>query len=277
MKIIYFFTFAFLFIGCVKDSNYDEPNYEELKQKARQQASSFDGNQITYTQLRAKATTSIGKYVDNDAFEGFVISSDESGNFYKKIYIQAEDKSGTIAISVEKKGLSGDFPMGSKVQVRLKDTSFWFNSRYSLLEVGLGEGKTAGGNVKIESLPPSMYNQVLVSMGEIEDVKNISTIFNNIHSINKAQNTNLLLTIKNVNFEPSAIGKTFHLPSNQFNTSYNLIDTSGGKVAFITSSFANYTSEIVPNKKVNVTGILTKYGTGYQFYISNFTDLEITE
>lgn len=266
----------FVISSCVKDSNYDDPNYAELQQSDKNKAESFDGNRISYTKLRDKATTLITEYTENDAFEGYVISSDEDGNFYKKIYVQAPDKLGTIAVAIEKKGLYGDFPLGTKVQIRLKGTTFWYNTRYALIEIGYGSGVTAGGNTKISNLPPSMINQVVINMGEKKAVSELTILFDNIKNLNKNENTNRLITLKNVQFENNAVGQTFYKRTDQYNTSYKLEDNLGGSVIFLTSSYATYAQELVPSGKLIITGILTKYNSTYQFYINTLDDIQKT-
>ena len=162
---LYILSLGFL-SSCEKMSNYDTPNLEELSAKQKAQAEAFTGQFVTYSQLRTRVTTSFSQYEGNDAFEGYVISSDESGNFYKKIYVQAPDKSGTLVVAIDQKGLYGDLPVGSKVQVRLQGTTLWYNSRYSIIEIGYGHGATSSGNPRIHSLPSSMYAQVVVPTTE---------------------------------------------------------------------------------------------------------------
>ena len=89
-----------LSVSCSKVSGFDTPDTAVLAAEQVAKAKAFSGRTISYEALRAKATTSFATYEENDAFEGYVISSDEGGNFYKKIYVQAPDKSGTIAVSI---------------------------------------------------------------------------------------------------------------------------------------------------------------------------------
>ena len=274
--IIPIITIALFISSCVKDGNYNAPNYTELQQSGKTKAELFDGNRLSYSQLRAKATALITEYTENDAFEGYVVSSDEGGNFYKKIYVQAPDKSGTIAIAIEKKGLYADFPLGTKVQIRLKGTTFWYNSRYALIEIGYGSGVTTGGNTKISNLPPSMIDQVVINTSEKKEISELTTSFGDIKNLNKNENTNRLITLKNVQFESSAVGQTFYKTTDQYNTSYKLEDNLGGSVVFLTSSYATYAQELIPSGKLIITGILTKYNSTYQFYINTLDDIQKT-
>lgn len=258
--------------SCVKTDNYDAPNYEQLRNEEIQKAASFDGNKITYNQLRAKSSAEIEKYTDNDAFEGYVISSDDAGNFYKEIYVQAPDKSGTVLVIVNKKGLYGDYPVGSKVQLRLKGVSVWVS--YNTLEIGYGVGYTSTGRKKMGYLPESMIDDVIVKTGEIAEVSDLTTSFESLKTLKKASNLNKLVTVKNVKFSTNSVGKTFYLKTDQYSTSHPLLDASGEQIAFVTSSFASYTNNIVPEGNYDITGILTQYGSTYQLEIGRISDIQ---
>ena len=272
-KIVYFALSLALLSSCSKVSGFDTPDVQQLEKQQQEKANAFNGTRITYAQLRAKVTPSFTQYTDNDAFEGYVISSDEAGNFYKKVYVQAPDKSGTIAVAIDKKGLYGEYPVGTKVQVRLKGTTVWYSGRYSTLEVGYGHGKTAGGNVQISNLPSAMYQEVLVSTGEKIGLDQLATTFDNLSFDKQAQN-NKLLILNGVSFENAAVGKTFHISTNQYNTTYNLTDGTGGTLPFLTSSFAAYIKDIVPSGRLRITGVLTRYGSSPQFYINSVNDIQ---
>lgn len=271
---IVFMSFL-IFSSCVKTDNYNTPNYEELRNKEIQKVTNFDGNKITYNQLKALSSSEIEKYTNNDFLEGYVVSSDDAGNFYKEMYVQAADKSGTVLVILNKKGLYGDYPIGSKVQIRLKGTTFW--TSYNTLEIGYGAGYTSTGRKKMGYLPESMIDNVVVKTGETAEVSALAEPFVSLRTLARASNLNKLVTIKNVQFRADAVGKTFYSKTDQYTTSHILQDATGGEIDFVTSSFASYTNEKVPSGKFNITGILTQYGSKFQLEISRFSDLEKVE
>ena len=275
-KILFAILPIALSVSCSKVSNFDTPDTAALAAEQAAKARTFNGSTISYDALRAKVSTSFATYEENDAFEGYVISSDEGGNFYKKVYVQAADKSGTIAVSIDKKGLYTEYPVGSKVQVRLKGTTVWYASRYSLLEVGYGHGKTTGGNLKIGHLTPAMYPEVLLLTGEKAPISELATTLTNLQ-FNKRAQANKLLVLDGVYFKNQDVGKTFHTSENQYNTTYTLTDNAGGTLPFLTSSYAAHIKDHVPAGRLRITGVLTMYGNNPQFFINDIKGIEKSE
>lgn len=275
-KILFAILPIALSVSCSKVSNFDTPDTAALAAEQAAKAKTFNGATISYDALRAKVSTSFATYEGNDAFEGYVISSDEGGNFYKKVYVQAADKSGTIAVSIDKKGLYAEYPIGSKVQVRLQGTTVWYASRYSLLEVGYGHGKTAGGNLKIGHLTPAMYPEVLLLTREKAPISDLATTLTNLQFDKRVQ-ANKLLVLDGVYFKNQDVGKTFHTSDNQYNTTYTLTDKAGGTLPFLTSSYAAHIKDRVPAGKLRITGVLTMYGNNPQFFINDIKGIEKSE
>lgn len=270
-------TKTLLILGVLLSScngDFSEPDYYAMQQWEKEVAEAYFGNKISFAQLSSKANSQISLYNEDDAFEGYVISSDLGGNVYKKVYIQALDKSGTVAVLLEKKGLSGDYPVGTKILLKLKGTTIWYNSRYSLVEIGYGQGQTAAGNIKMMNMPASVYSQALQPEGEIAPLSEIASTYQDIKSMNKQQNLNKLVELKNVHFRANDVGQPFHNPANQYNTTYTLEDGKGGTLTFITSSFATYGKDLVPSGNLTITGILTRYNSTYQLSINNITDIK---
>ena len=243
-KILFAILPIALSVSCSKVSNFDTPDTAALAAEQAAKAKTFNGTTISYDALRAKVSTSFATYQENDAFEGYVISSDEGGNFYKK--------------------------------VRLKGTTVWYASRYSLLEVGYGHGKTTGGNLKIGHLTPAMYPEVLLLTGEKAPISELATTLTNLQ-FNKRAQANKLLVLDGVYFKNQDVGKTFHTSDNQYNTTYTLTDNAGGTLPFLTSSYAAHIKDHVPAGRLRITGVLTMYGNNPQFFINDIKGIEKSE
>ena len=102
----------------------------------------FDAPNTTLAAFKALAPAS--GYVlitDDQIFDGYIISSDENGNFYKTISFQDKPENPTagLQIEVDKSSNYADFPVGTHIRINAKG-----------LRVG-----TDRGAVKIGSVDPN--------------------------------------------------------------------------------------------------------------------------
>ena len=58
-------------------------------------------------------------------------------------------------------------------------------------------------------------------------------------------------------------------------TNYKLTDANGKTIDFRTSSFAKFKDEKVPAGTLDVTGVLSKFNTSWQFMVSNYADIKV--
>ncbi|MFJ1491079.1 DUF5689 domain-containing protein [Capnocytophaga canis] len=273
-KIISIFSMLLLslvaIVACVKDTDYELPDYD------KGQLTPFNGEIVSFTKANSSATAEVTDYAKDEAIEGYIVSSDEGGNFYKKLYIQNEEKTAGVAVSIDKTALYTEFPVGSKVQLRLKGLSTQINN--GGLEIGYKTYTSSSGRVSVGSIPPAVYSSHLfVLKDQNKTVEELAKADASIETLKVNSNVNQLITLKNVSFQTAAIGKTYHLKANdaQQGTNYNLIDKQGQKIAFRTSRYANFIDEKVPAGILDVTGVLTKYGSSYQFMVSSTSDIKV--
>ena len=214
-------------------------------------------------------------YTADEAIEGYVISSDEGGNFYKKIYIQNADKNQGLSVAIDKSGLYTEFPVGAKVQLRLKDLTTQLNN--SAIEVGHGTYTAKSGRVSVGTMAEAIYKKHLFDTGERKTVAELAKVSNSIQEVSTEAHVDQLITLKGVHFPTDAVGKTLYDKSNALGgaTNYKLTDANGKTIIFRTSSYAKFKDEKVPAGEVEVTGVLTKFNKEYQFMISNYADLVV--
>ena len=67
------------------------------------------------------ATEKVKKYTNDDVIEGFVISSDQGGNFFKSISIQTLDGTLGFTIPIDQTDLYTLYNPGRKVLIKLQD------------------------------------------------------------------------------------------------------------------------------------------------------------
>jgi len=256
--------------SCVKDDDYDIPD-----PNGKKPLPDYSGQVVSFANVLTKVTASVATYTADEAIEGYVISSDEGGNFYKKIYIQNADKNQGLSVAIDKSGLYTEFPVGAKVQLRLKDLTTQLNN--SAIEVGHGTYTAKSGRVSVGTMAEAIYKKHLFDTGERKTVAELAKVSNSIQEVSTDAHVDQLITLKGVHFPTDAVGKTLYDKSNALGgaTNYKLTDANGKTIIFRTSSYAKFKDEKVPAGEVEVTGVLTKFNKDYQFMISNYADLVV--
>jgi len=261
---------VFAITSCVKDDDYDIPD-----PNGKKPLPDYSGQVVSFANVLTKVTASVATYTADEAIEGYVISSDEGGNFYKKIYIQNADKNQGLSVAIDKSGLYTEFPVGAKVQLRLKDLTTQLNN--SAIEVGHGTYTAKSGRVSVGTMAEAIYKKHLFDTGERKTVAELAKVSNSIQEVSTDAHVDQLITLKGVHFPTDAVGKTLYDKSNALGgaTNYKLTDANGKTIIFRTSSYAKFKDEKVPAGEVEVTGVLTKFNKDYQFMISNYADLVV--
>lgn len=257
----------FTLFSCVKDDDYEIPD-----PNGKRPLPSFAGKVVSFGDVAAKATASVTTYTADEAIEGYVISSDEGGNIYKKIYIQSEDKKNAVVVAINKTGLYSDFPLGSKVQLRLKDLSI--HQANGGVEFGSGTYKDQG----VGQMAEAIYKNHLYDMGGTrKSLADLAKADSSIDVLKVDANVNQLVTLKGVHFKTADVGKELHLTKNdkQQGTDYTLTDAQGKTIPFRTSRYAKFIKEKVPAGTLDITGILTKYRTSWQFVVNSYADIKV--
>ena len=261
---------AFAITSCVKDDDYDIPD-----PNGKKPLPDYSGQVVSFANVLTKVTASVATYTADEAIEGYVISSDEGGNFYKKIYIQNAVKNQGLSVAIDKSGLYTEFPVGAKIQLRLKDLTTQLNN--SAIEVGHGTYTAKSGRVSVGTMAEAIYKKHLFDTGERKTVAELAKVSNSIQEVSTDAHVDQLITLKGVHFPTDAVGKTLYDKSNALGgaTNYKLTDANGKTIIFRTSSYAKFKDEKVPAGEVEVTGVLTKFNKDYQFMISNYADLVV--
>lgn len=257
-------------ISCVKDDDYELPDNKKV-------LPAFAGKVVSFSDVASRTTPTIKTYSADEAIEGYVISSDEGGNFYKKIYIQNEDKTQALSVALDKSGIYTEFPIGAKVQLRLKGLTTQLNN--AITEVGYEIYKNPkSGRESVGSMAEAIYKTHLYDMGgERKTLASLAKEVTSIETVKNDAHVGQLITLKGVHFPNEVVGKTMYDKNKDLGgaTNYKLTDANGKTIDFRTSSFAKFKDEKVPTGTLDVTGVLSKFNTSWQFMVSNYADIKV--
>ena len=257
-------------MSCVKDDDYELPDNKKV-------LPAFAGKVVSFSDVASRTTPTIKTYSADEAIEGYVISSDEGGNFYKKIYIQNEDKTQALSVALDKSGIYTEFPIGAKVQLRLKGLTTQLNN--AITEVGYKIYKNEkSGRESVGSIAEAIYKTHLYDMGgERKTLASLAKEVTSIETVKNDAHVGQLITLKGVHFPAGVVGKTMYDDKNKVGTgtNYKLTDANGKSIDFRTSSFAKFKDEKVPSGTLDITGVISKFNTSWQFMISNYADIKV--
>lgn len=260
-------------VGCVQDDKYhniDTTNYQckDLYQDGNLQLISLEEVKKLYL---GKKTYEFPAN-SNLYIEGYVSSSDRSGNIYKTIFIQDKPENPTqgLAISVEATNIYTHYPQGAKVYVKLAGLSI--GEYRKLVQLGIKTGKESSAT-EITRIPEKNLSTTI-----FRSCSEIATIVPKTLTLKEAtQNLDALAGILVKVEKTEFAGK--YLCSQYANTEgKQLVDASlnTSSVVAKTSSYANFANKIIPSGNGDFIGIMGRYGNTTQFYIVDDADLSMT-
>jgi hypothetical protein len=256
--------------SCVNDDDYGIPNLDKLR---CEEVGSIVATK-TMQEIFAIATAANGspvKYTEDDIIEAYVVSSDKGGNFFKNLHLQSFDKSIALTASIDYANYATLYQVGRKVFVKLKD-------RYiQIKDGGLLIGELDGNSVFRIAQPfvvatiPRSCEPVVPDAELITNITIEQALASNVH-------LNKLIEFTNVQFAASAVGKPYHIPANGNSGTNHTITDIGGKTIIVRSgSFSRYAVNIVPGNSGSIRGVLTRFGSTYQFTPRFESDIMLTE
>lgn len=229
--------------------------------------------------VKKTASSVVSQYPFEDIIEAYVVSSDESGNFFKAISFQTiatvTKPAIGFSVPVDATNLYVDYRVGNKVYLKLKNQ--YSDIYFGGLRIG-GIFVNSNNEGGVGRLSQNDYKNVLnascTSIAEDQLVTKTS-----IANAVKDANLNTLIEIADVQFSELAVGRHFYDEANDIGggTNWNLIDKNGNQLIFRTSSFADFSKNTVPRTKVKVKGVLTKFGSDYQLIARSINDIVPTD
>ncbi len=255
---------AGVFTACVNDDEYPIPN--------------FDCTETTLVKTKEvseiPASATLAQYTGDDVIEAYVTSSDEGGNFFKTISFQTLPEDGPVkgfSVPVDVTSTFVNFEPGRRVLIKMKDlyTDVYNGGvRFGAIFVN------SSGVASVGRMPESQYRSVLNRSCQIVPESELVRTM----TINEAKNDaniNTLIELTDVQFTDAALGKTYYDPNNDLGgaTNHYLQDDAGNTIIFRTSSFANFAAKEVAEGRGKVRGVLTKFGSDYQFMARTERDI----
>ncbi len=255
---------SFIIAGCVKDSDFSTPNVACIEQTLT----------VTNTLDQIKDMYTFGgtQFETDIVIEGYVVSSDQSGNIYKSLSIQnqPENPTSAIKIAIDQTDIYTKYEVGRKIYVKLNGLAIDYS--YGSLQIG------KISNSDLEGISTFELDNHIVRSCEVTTIipKKVA-----IADLNKDM-LEMLVELENVQFSPKDLGNSYANIDNtrtvnrtlqNFNTNCNLV----GSVEVRNSGYASFKSNVLPEGKGSVVAIFSNYYNDFQLYIRDTNDVNLTE
>ncbi|MHB1145969.1 MAG: DUF5689 domain-containing protein [Lutibacter sp.] len=253
------------FSTCVKDGDFETPNVDCTEP------------QITATttiqQVKEMYTFGGAKIIETDIImEGYVVSSDKSGNIYKSISIQdkPENPTAAIKISINQTNIYTRYNVGRKIYIKLKGLAVGYS--FGSVQIGVATGDGLVGILGSE------LDKYIVRSCEVAEIipKKVA-----ISALNKSM-LEMLIEIENVQFKSGDLGKAYGNADNtatvnrvleSVDNSCNFLD----EVILRNSGYASFKNNLLPEGKGSVVAIFSNYYDDFQLYLRDMDDVKFTE
>ena len=281
MKTNKFLTFlsvlalVLIFTSCVEDDDYETPNVEIQEPDISELGAKALFSNVISKYLTAVADgDQVGIYSDEfDApqyIEGYVVSSDRSGNFFEEIVIQNSTDGNDVGVDprtgfnvqINVRSLSDTYEVGRKVYIKLNGMAIGEeNGVYTL-------GRANGSS--LEQLQEYEYLNFVIRSSEVAVITPKVVALDEITDADE----NTLIQLDDMQIIRNELGLSYAgEPSDEFD-GFRTIENcaTNATLKLQTSTFADFNQLPVPEKRGSIQGIYTRdFGDDFSVLVLNGT------
>lgn len=234
--------------SCVQDDDFETPNTTVTEPE-------LEGEVISISSVLGTAAQNEGDlytYEETDLYvEGYVISSDEAGNFYRELVIQdnPENPTAGLKVSITVNDLYTKYEIGRKIYIALE--GFTVGTSNGVVTLGIPDGSY------IDPAPAQFENKIFRSA----EVAEIVPLELEISEFTDAYE-NLFIQLNNVQFLSDDVidGVSFASEATDEYDGERTLEscTTDNTTIFSTSTFADFASISVPQGSGSISGILSR-------------------
>ena len=264
-------TFGLAITSCV-DDDFGIP------QAGPQEPVEIDGDIISISAVLGEIAQNDGEvttlsFVEDTYVEGYVVSSDEGGNFFKELWIQDKPVNPTAAIriAIDISSMFGTYNLGRRIYVKLDG-----------LSIGRDSGNPSIGIIngdRINRIPQAQAEQAIVRDAIVEEIVATEVAMNELNRSLLGQ----YIKFPNVQFPASSIeqGLTFASePNDSFDAERTLQSClSNSTVPLGTSTFSDFKAASLPSAAGEIKGVLLRAfaDANYLFKLNTVEDINFDQ
>ncbi|OPC29546.1 DUF5689 domain-containing protein [Elizabethkingia anophelis] len=253
--------------SCVKDDDYSVPPIECNNKYSAPTISLADF-------VNQAPATGVYKVTKDQIFDGYVVSSDEQGNFYKTISIQDKAENPTIGLQIEvdKSSNFANFPVGA--HVRINANGLVLGKDRGTIKLG-----TVDPNFSIGRIPEIVIGRYFSGVCNGNGMEIAKLVPLELATLADAKNDkyiNMLVKVKGVQFSAGELGKTYidyNAAGAGVDSDRNIEDSNNNTTVLRNSGFAKFGKTAIPKGNGDLTIVVSKYNNNYQMLIRSLTDV----
>jgi len=260
-KTVLTITSMLVGLACVKDRNFKIPE--------ESQVSNLTAN-TSYSEVKNLYQEETFQIQEDLIIEGYVTSSDQSGNFFSVLHFQDKPENPTqgFQIEVDLRDSHLFFPEGSKIFIKLK--GLYLGQSKEVFKIG--GVFTSFGNVSVGRLPSTVVDEhIFLSNDEKSELQPTLISMVNLNQ----QLTNTFVELNSVEIIDEELGEIFAVAREE--TERTLVDCFGNTIALLNSGYSDFQSEVLPSGKGTITGILLREKDKYSIAIRNVSDINFND
>ncbi|PIA78713.1 hypothetical protein BFR04_04040 [Gaetbulibacter sp. 4G1] len=243
-------------VSCVKDDDYGVPDISISNLNIPQEKiTTFKAVKSLYEQAVNGGNSTV--IVNDDLYiEGYVISSDKSGNFFEELIIQNKSDNSNpdndprlgFKIDINVSSLSDTYQFGQKVYIKMMGLTIGETS--GVITIGKGDA------VNVKQIQAAEYKDIILRTNEIET---ITPKIVGLSDLTEADE-NTLIQLDNMQLNRFELGATFASESFDEFDGFRLLESCDSGISLImqTSTFSDFKSLIVPQGKGSITGVYSR-------------------
>ncbi len=262
----------FVIASCVKDDDYSVPDISINEPNIPQdKITTFKAIKSLYEQAVNGGNSTVVIDDDDDLYiEGYVISSDKSGNFFEELIIQNKTDASNpdsdprlgFKIDINVSSLSDTYQFGQKVFVKISGLTIGESN--GVITIGKGDA------VSVKQIQASEYKDIVIRSNEIATITPKIAELSALNEWDK----NTLIQLNNMQLNRFEVGLTYASESFDEFDGLRLLESCDSGISMIlqTSTFADFKSLIVPQGKGTVVGVFSRdFGDDFNVLILNST------
>ncbi|NNC49421.1 MAG: hypothetical protein HKO01_02675 [Flaviramulus sp.] len=259
-----------VFTSCVYEDDYGVPDISITEPNIPQeQITTFRAIKSLYEQAVNNGNATVVIDDETDLYiQGYVVSSDKTGNFFEELIIQNKidgnspdsDPRLGFRVIINVSSLSDTYQFGQKVYIKMNGLALGESN--GVITIGKGDAVT------VKQIQPAEYKNIIIRSNE---VATISPKVSGLADLTEADK-NTLIQLNNMQLNRFELGYTYASESYDEFDGHRILESCDSGISMIleTSTFSDFKSLIVPQGKGNITGVFSRdFGDDFNVLILN--------